>query len=116
MTHKCLDIVVLASLLICLIGVASACSSPTPPPTPTPTATAEPRITPLAAATATSAAPTADGKTLTETYCVTCHPLTRATSAHKTRDQWEQTINRMVHLGAADQATVLDYLVKNYGP
>jgi hypothetical protein len=41
-------------------------------------------------------------------------------SAHKTRDQWAQTVARMIgngaKLSAAEQSTVIDYLSKTYGP
>jgi hypothetical protein len=45
--------------------------------------------------------------------------LDRVTSAKKTREQWTQTVTRMVgkgaQLSAAEQTTVIEYLSKMYG-
>ena len=60
-----------------------------------------------------------DGETLLEDRCTECHGLERATSAQKTRAEWEETVTRMVERGAElndDEKTVLvDYLAENYG-
>ena len=113
MKNKWIGVTLWGVLLICLVGLTSACSSPTPTATAVPpTAAAMPPITPCSAATAVSAAlsqttplPAAavtatafDDAALVEVQCVGCHSLDRVTSSHKTRDQWSQTINRMVKL------------------
>ena len=47
-------------------------------------------------------------------------PLERTTQAQKTREEWEQTVTRMVGQGAqlteAEQATLIEYLAATYGP
>jgi mono/diheme cytochrome c family protein len=67
-----------------------------------------------------STASATDGASLLEARCTACHSLDRVRQAKKTRDQWAQTITRMVgkgaQLNAAEQSTVIDYLSKTYGP
>jgi cytochrome c5 len=101
--------------LLCFVVTIAACSAPTPTPTPMPTATEPARITPLPKPTATSAVP-ADGETIMRSNCSTCHPLDRVVSSKKTRDQWDQTVIRMVRLGTTEQTILLDYLAANYKP
>jgi mono/diheme cytochrome c family protein len=114
MKNKWIGVTLWGVLLICLVGLTSACSSPTPTATAVPpTAAAMPPITPCPAATAVSATPSqttplpaaavtsaapSDDAALMEAQCVGCHGLDRVTSSHKTRDQWLQTITRMVKL------------------
>jgi hypothetical protein len=61
---------------------------------------------------------TLDGKTLVEERCTQCHSLDRATSAHKTKEEWTTTVERMVGKGAnlnsEEQGIVIDYLSANY--
>jgi cytochrome c-type biogenesis protein CcmH/NrfF len=63
---------------------------------------------------------TADGQTLMNTRCNKCHSLDRVTSAHKTADQWNQTVTKMISNGAQltsdEQKVLVDYLAKTYGP
>ncbi len=117
MKKKWIGSVICAVVLICLVGVMAACSSPTPTPTAVPTATAKPLVTPLPAPTATSAVPM-DGAAIVSARCTTCHTLERVTSSKKTSDQWTQTVNRMVPYlsGTTEQTVLLDYLAKTYGP
>ncbi|MBM3129710.1 MAG: hypothetical protein FJ009_13925 [Chloroflexi bacterium] len=65
-------------------------------------------------------APASDGAALVQARCTSCHGLERTTSAKKTREQWAQTVTRMVNKGAqlnaAEQTTVIEYLSKMYGP
>jgi outer membrane biosynthesis protein TonB len=91
---------------------------PTQPPTQVPTQAPSPTT---AISTATSAgAPALDGANLLDTRCATCHNLNRVKSAHKTRDQWDQTVTDMIRRGAqltdAEKAALVDYLAKTYGP
>ena len=78
---------------------------------------------PLAAALQPTAlpsvtAPAADGASLLEAPCTACHNIDRIKQAKKTRDQWVQTVTRMVgkgaQLNAAEQTTLIDYLTKTY--
>ncbi len=51
--------------------------------------------------------------------CGTCHPLTRVTTERHTRQQWQESIDKMVTLGAKatpdEFSKVLDVLTKDYG-
>ena len=62
----------------------------------------------------------ADGEALLQDRCTGCHGLDRTTSATKTREEWEQTVTRMVQKGAElseEEMTILiDYLAETYGP
>jgi len=91
---------------------------PTAPPTDVPTeapATEEPPgVEP------TKEQPTmTGGETLLEERCTVCHGADRVTRARKTREAWEQTVRRMIGLGAEldeQETTVLvDYLAEIYG-
>jgi hypothetical protein len=61
-----------------------------------------------------SAGPVADGATLVNTRCSTCHSAQRGQTTSKTRQQWEQTVTRMVGKGAKvnerEQVVLVDYL------
>jgi hypothetical protein len=61
---------------------------------------------------------TLDGKILVEERCTQCHSLDRVTSAHKTKEEWTTTVERMVSNGARlneeEEATVIEYLAKTY--
>ncbi len=65
-------------------------------------------------------APASEGAALVQARCTACHGLERTTSAKKTREQWAQTVTRMVskgaQLNAAEQNIVIEYLSKTYGP
>lgn len=65
-------------------------------------------------------APEGDGAALLEERCTVCHGLDRTTSALKTREEWEQTVTRMVSKGAElneeEQAILITYLAETYGP
>ena len=67
-----------------------------------------------------STVPAGDAAALVQDRCTVCHSLDRVRQAKKTRDQWTQTVTRMVgkgaQLNAAEQTTVIDYLSKTYGP
>jgi hypothetical protein len=92
--------------------------APTQPPTEVPTQVSSPTT---AVSTATSAgAAVLDGATLVDERCSKCHTTDRVKSAHKTRDQWDQTVTRMIGHGAQltdqEKAVLVDYLAKTYGP
>ena len=73
----------------------------------------------LLAAWGCSAAPVADGATLLNTRCSSCHSPERGRTARKSRDQWEQTVTRMIGKGAkvagAEKIVLVDYLAKTSG-
>ena len=122
----------LLSLVVVLIvaaGVLAACAPATPqapePPKAQPTAPpAAPQATepPKAQPTTppTVAAPAGGGAELLNARCTVCHNLDRVKSAKKTREQWTQTVSRMVGKGAKlnadEQAAVVEYLAKTYAP
>jgi outer membrane biosynthesis protein TonB len=64
--------------------------------------------------------PAGDGAALLEERCTVCHGLDRTTSAQKTREEWEQTVARMVGKGAElneeEQEILIAYLTETYGP
>ena len=61
-----------------------------------------------------------DGEALLQERCSTCHSLDRVTRLQKSREEWEQTVTRMVSKGAElsedEQAVLVDYLAETYGP
>lgn len=64
--------------------------------------------------------PDGDGKPIATEYCQMCHRLTNLTKAHKSLDDWKDTIHTMIDRGATipdDKVDILAaYLVKNFGP
>jgi len=81
-------------------------------------------IGPLAAVAYTQNAPAqvrlpdAPGKDETVRLCGTCHEVERAAAVRLTRDGWQDTIAKMVDLGAngsdEELAKVLDYLAEHF--
>jgi mono/diheme cytochrome c family protein len=66
-----------------------------------------------------SSVPVADGATLVNTRCAACHSPQRGLMATKTRDEWNQTVTRMIGKGAkvnaAEKTVLVEYLVKTAG-
>lgn len=62
--------------------------------------------------------PDAPGKDETVRMCSTCHEVERATSVRLNREGWQDTIAKMVDLGAKasdqERATVLNYLAEHF--
>jgi len=62
--------------------------------------------------------PDGAGKEETQRVCKGCHELERSVSPRQDRDGWQQTMDKMVALGAkvteTDYNAILDYLAKNY--
>jgi len=60
----------------------------------------------------------ADGKTLLETRCVSCHTLAKVVSQKADANRWQMIVNDMVNRGAvltAEEQTVLvQYLAANF--
>jgi len=95
-----------------------------PAPAAPPVATASPSA-PAMTAQAQPAKPVVelpegDGKPIATEYCQDCHRLTNLTHAHKSLDDWQDTVQTMMDRGARipqDQVdTLVKYLVKNFGP
>jgi cytochrome c5 len=86
-------------------------------PAPTPDAT-----TPGAPAPAKAVVelPDGEGKAIATENCQACHKLTNLTKAHKSLDDWKETVQTMIDRGAnvtPDQVdTLVQYLAKNFGP
>jgi mono/diheme cytochrome c family protein len=94
-------------------GVAAAPAAPAASPdasTPSPTAPAK----------AVVELPEGDGKAIATENCQACHKLTNLTKAHKSLDDWKDTVQLMIDRGAnvpADKVdTLVQYLAKNFGP
>jgi competence protein ComEA len=64
--------------------------------------------------------PPGPGSQETNRLCGKCHSPEQAASIHQSRTAWEETLAKMVSLGAegSDQEfeAVLNYLTKNFGP
>ena len=64
--------------------------------------------------------PEGDGKAIATENCQFCHKLTNLMKAHKSLDEWKDTVQTMIDRGAnvpADQInTLVTYLAKNFGP
>jgi cytochrome c5 len=111
-------------LAVLITVVLTACGSPAPTTTPAsipPTAIpSKPTQAPSSATALPAVTPALDGATLLETRCSVCHSADRARQAKKTREQWDQTVTRMIDKGAqlteAEKTVLLDYLAKTYGP
>jgi cytochrome c5 len=103
-------ILIMLVLLVTLGMVLTACGSKSTPAATQP-AVSQPTTAPAAGS---------DGQALLNDRCTKCHSLERVTSAHKSADQWSQTVTRMVSKGAilttAEQQVLVDYLAKTYGP
>jgi glyoxylase-like metal-dependent hydrolase (beta-lactamase superfamily II) len=79
-----------------------------------------PDITVLTAATAAAADTAVDGKQVLDTVCTNCHNLNRVTNKKLDLLEWTAVVDRMKGRGAIipdeQNATLLEYLVKMYGP
>jgi cytochrome c5 len=86
-------------------------------PAPAPNSAAPPAPAPAKPAVEL---PDGDGKAIATENCQACHKLTNLTKAHKSLDDWKETVQTMIDRGAnvpADQVdTLVQYLAKNFGP
>jgi cytochrome c5 len=101
---------------------AAAPAANAPPAAPTASA---PTQAPAAGSAAPANAavvvlPDGDGKAIATENCQACHKLTNLTKAHKSLDDWKDTVQVMIDRGAnvtPDQVdTLVQYLAKNFGP
>ncbi len=64
--------------------------------------------------------PEGDGKPIATEYCQDCHRLTNLTRAHKSPDDWVETVQTMMDRGARlpqeDVDILVKYLAKNFPP
>ena len=92
-----------------------AAASATPAPAPDAAAPATP-----ATAKAVVELPEGDGKAIATENCQACHKLTNLTKAHKSLDDWKETVQTMIERGANvpdDKVDILvQYLAKNFPP
>jgi cytochrome c5 len=93
---------------------SAAAPAPAPPATPSSGASAAP------AKAAAVELPEGEGKAIATENCQACHKLTNLTKAHKSADDWKDTVQTMIDRGAnvpADKVdTLVHYLAKNFGP
>lgn len=101
----------------------AASPSPAPAASDAPAASPAPVASPASPASAASAPvvlPDGDGKEVATENCQACHKLTNLTKAHKSLDDWKDTVQTMIDRGAnvpPDKVDVLvQYLAKNFGP
>lgn len=63
--------------------------------------------------------PDGPGKELVTKVCTACHELTRITSKKKTKQEWNDTVDKMATRGAMatdeEFEMIVDYLAKNFG-
>jgi cytochrome c5 len=99
------------------VPAANALAAAPATPAPSPNAAAPSAPTP---AKVVVELPDGEGKAIATENCQACHKLTNLTKAHKNLDDWKETVQTMIDRGAnvpADQVdTLLQYLVKNFGP
>ena len=60
-----------------------------------------------------------DGATLVQQRCAVCHPLTFVERSRHTQAQWQLIVNVMIsrsaQLSPSEEATVVNFLVSNFG-
>jgi mono/diheme cytochrome c family protein len=100
---------------------ASPAGTPSPAPAaPAGSPDASAPVTPAPAKAAVVELPEGDGKAIATENCQACHKLTNLTKAHKSLDDWKDTVQLMIDRGAnvpADKVdTLVQYLSKNFGP
>ncbi|HPS42148.1 MAG TPA: hypothetical protein PK040_06055 [Anaerolineaceae bacterium] len=76
------------------------------------------KAAPTTAPVTSEASVTAEGQTLLETRCTTCHTLDKAISENGNASQWTRIVERMISNGAqltdAEKAVLIDYLAATY--
>ncbi|HEY5054992.1 MAG TPA: hypothetical protein VII58_02460 [Acidobacteriaceae bacterium] len=104
--YRPLLISALAAVTLCAIAQSA------PPPAPAPS--------PAPAVQDPDALPAGAGKDLVQRACVACHNVRRVTAARETKEEWNQTVDKMIEHGAilsdAEADTIVQYLSANFGP
>ncbi len=102
------SILVLLAVCLLLMALLVACSP----------SSSEPSSAPATTLSGETSAP--DGAALLAERCSVCHSTERVTQAHKTADEWDTTVTRMISKGAqlteAEKSALVDYLATTYGP
>jgi competence protein ComEA len=77
-------------------------------------------LTSAAAAFGQQVLPDGPGKELTQSKCGTCHSVQILAAQDQTRDEWSDTINKMMGMGAQmteeEFNSILDYVATNFPP
>ena len=105
-------------------ATATNTSGATPPATSPAPATSAPSSNAAAGGLTTAKAvvelPDGPGKAIATEDCQACHNLTNLTKAHKSLDDWKDTVQTMIDRGAnvlPDKVdTLVQYLAANFGP
>ena len=99
---------------------APAAAPAASPATPASPDAAAPGTPAPAKAAAVVELPEGDGKAIATEDCQACHKLTNLTKAHKSLDDWKDTVQTMIDRGANVPPEKVDilvqYLAKNFGP
>jgi cytochrome c5 len=115
MSKRRLVTFVIVSLAVLSASLFAACGGPAQEEEPT----LAPTPTPQEEAPSEQPASTG-GESLLQERCTACHGLSQVTREQKTRDEWGQTVTRMVgkgaQLNADEQAALIEYLAETYGP
>jgi hypothetical protein len=98
-------------------------SAPTLEPSDTPEPSVAPEPTPTEEASPTPEpsldAPAAQGEVILEQACTACHSLGRVEAARKSREDWVETVDRMIEYGAvltdADREALIVHLATAFG-
>jgi len=108
--------------LVVVTGLMAACGGPASTEPAEPAQEEQPTAVPeeLKEEEPATPPPSGDGVVLLEERCTVCHGLERATQAQKSREEWEQTVTRMIGHGAEltedEQVTLVEHLAATYGP
>ena len=96
------------TVTIALCGAIAMAASPVPPAT----------VAPAPTDISFSVLPQGDHRELVIRACAVCHPPELVVARHRTADEWDVLIARMVNLGAIadddEQQKIFEYLVKNF--
>ena len=107
--HAGLAVVIFIAVGLVLMAMLAACGG-----------SEEPTQAPAPDTAVPEQAPAEDGEALLEARCSQCHSADRAKQVTKTRDEWDQTVTRMIDKGAqlteAEKTVLVDYLTDTYGP
>ena len=81
--------------------------------------TQAPAAQPTATQSGGASLPVLSGEVLMNDRCTVCHNTDRIKQAQKTKDEWQQTVTRMVgkgaKLSAEEQTILIEYLAQTYG-
>ncbi len=98
---------ILVVILVCIVSasILVACSSSS-------------NGAPSSGSSATQSGTVADGKTLLEDRCQSCHTLAKVANSHGDATQWQRVVNDMVKRGAVltaeEQQVLVQYLADNF--